>query len=339
MDCFRRIDCITSVIKVFYKVNGEFDFSFGGNRRQWDIRDYHPDSLHCGSVSPTPVSYETPITTIYHQHHKPACGSHMLAGIINTLFGVVSSPKMAWDEIKFIDTIPPEDGTDLTAIAKVASNVGVCDLSLCPNTSEDNVSLTDYTKVSNITNEMVLNALPRKVSHYAFIDNPTFQQIKDNIYKFKVVALLVGCGDGWYRDRMNKPSYAEKDVCPLRLGHYQSGHFVYAYGFDENFVYFVNSWGTSWGRNGIGYFDDTYIPNVLEMGTFSIGSKFIFTQDLMYGLQTADVRELQILLGVTPVTGFFGQKTFSAVRQFQKAHGITSTGFWGIRSRTVANAL
>ncbi len=66
--------------------------------------------------------------------------------------------------------------------------------------------------------------------------------------------------------------------------------------------------------------------------------KYQFTKDLYFGLTDPDVRELQKLLGVTPVTGFFGPRTFSAVRQFQQSHGITSTGFWGSKSRAVANS-
>ncbi len=314
----------------------DYPFSFGGKFRPYDARDYHPDSIQTGSAEPTPEKYETPITTIYHQHHKPACGAHMLAGIINSLFGVVSSPKMAWAQIKLIDNLRPEDGTTLTAIAKTASNTGVCDLSLCPNTSDDTVTLTEYTNPQNVTFEMISNALPRKVSHYAFVDNPTFQQIKDNIFKFKVVGLLVNCGDGWWKGRNEVPSYKEENIMPLRLGTPVSGHFVYAYAFDERYVYFVNSWGTEWSRNGIGYFDENYVQHIFEMGTFAVGGKFIFTKDLMFGSSNSDVRELQLRLGVEP-TGTFWLKTLSAVRKYQSDNGIRATGFVGPLTRACLN--
>jgi hypothetical protein len=45
------------------------------------------------------------------------------------------------------------------------------------------------------------------------------------------------------------------------------GHFVVACGYDENFIYFRNSWSTEWGQNGNGWIDVSYIKNVVAIGT------------------------------------------------------------------------
>ncbi len=310
-------------------------FGLGGNRRIFDGRDYHPDNIRTGAIVPTPLSYQTPITTIYSQQHKPACGAHMSAGMINTLFSVVTSPEMAWDEIKLIDNTALEDGTSFPAVMKEAQNTSICDLALLANHTDDSVSLLQYSDASKITGAMLENAFPRRISGYSYIDNPTFQQIKDNIFKFKVVGLLVDCGDGWWR-----PSYAEKDILPLKIGNFVGHHFVYANGFDEKYIYFVNSWDTIWGRNGIGYFDETYIPHVLEMGMMCTGCQYIFNNNLFFGMvNNADVHALQTRLGVTPNTGNFWTKTLMAVMHFQNANGITPTGFVGPVTRHALNTI
>lgn len=310
----------------------ESPFSLGGNAREKKGTDYHPDNINLGSVSPTPISYTTPISTIYSQLKIPACGAHMEAGMISTLFGVIASPEMAWDEIKLIDDFPPEDGTSFPAIMKEAQNTSICDLTLLANHTDQ--SLLQYTDPSKITSAMLLNASPRKITGYSYIDNPTFQQIKDQIFKNKVVGLLVDCGDGWWVN-----GYAEKDTCPLKVGNFVGHHFIYANGFDEKYIYFVNSWDTIWGRNGTGYFDASYVPHILEMGIMNVGGKYIFNNNLFFGMtNNADVHALQVRLGVTPATGNFGPITLSAVRAYQKANGLPQTGFVWTLTRAKLNS-
>src|SRR3989344_9462901 len=66
-----------------------------------------------------------------------------------------------------------------------------------------------------------------------------------------------------------------------------------------------------------------------------------FTSNLYFGLQNSDVLTLQQLLqrlgyfstAIQP-TGYFGPVTKSAVQSFQTAHGIPTTGYAGILTRT-----
>ena len=66
---------------------------------------------------------------------------------------------------------------------------------------------------------------------------------------------------------------------------------------------------------------------------------FKFNNNLWFGINNTDVLELQKRLGVDYSTGpgNFGPRTFSAVVQYQKAHGISPTGFVGPITRASLN--
>ena len=64
-----------------------------------------------------------------------------------------------------------------------------------------------------------------------------------------------------------------------------------------------------------------------------------FNTDLQKGTTSDDVKNLQIKLGVTPTSGYFGPITFAAVKTFQTAHGIINTGYVGPLTRAALNTL
>ncbi len=154
---------------------------------------------------------------------------------------------------------------DMRSIFQSLQNQGTCHESLCPNVLD--ATLLEYSDASVITQTMLTDAAPYGVVNYAFINNPTWSQIQQAIYQNKVVIALVKCGTGWWTAPNGTASYAEKDILPLRLGTYDDGHFVVLWGYDDKYIYFRNSCGTSWGRGGDGYFDQTYLANVTEIGT------------------------------------------------------------------------
>lgn len=72
------------------------------------------------------------------------------------------------------------------------------------------------------------------------------------------------------------------------------------------------------------------------------GGPHIFNTDLWSEMTSNEVRELQTyLIGEnylnSNVTGYFGPLTFDAVKRFQAAHNISTTGYVGILTRTVMN--
>jgi len=64
-----------------------------------------------------------------------------------------------------------------------------------------------------------------------------------------------------------------------------------------------------------------------------------FKTDLQQGMTSDNVKNLQIKLGVTPTSGYFGPITLAAVKTFQTAHGIINTGYVGPLTRAALNGL
>jgi len=62
-----------------------------------------------------------------------------------------------------------------------------------------------------------------------------------------------------------------------------------------------------------------------------------FNTDLKLGMKSDDVKNLQIKLGVTPTSGYFGPITKAAVKAFQTTNGIISTGYVGPLTRAALN--
>jgi len=76
----------------------------------------------------------------------------------------------------------------------------------------------------------------------------------------------------------------------------------------------------------------------LQGGQGTTGT-YCFNTDLYQGLTSNDVRNLQIVLGVTPTTGYFGSITKSAVKRFQAQYGLPQTGYVGPLTRAKLNEL
>lgn len=288
-----------------------------------------------------PEAYTTDLTKVpvYYQGKYGTCGAHAGAVLNSQLQDTPLSPKYLWRQIKLIDSWTVDEGTDLRSIMKSLAGTGDCTLDLSPNDLEDDV--LKYTDAKQITEEQLTDAAKRRVTGYAFANSPSFEEIKRAIYLNKTVILLLACGDGWWRDANGKGSWAAKDVLPLKLGNYASGHFVVAYGYDKDFVYFRNSWSESWGAKGNGYFDSSYVQHIRELGTaLKLPARFIFKNNLWLGSTGNDVLELQKRLGMDYSTGpgIFGPRTLAAVVKYQKANGIYPTlGYVGALTRASLN--
>ncbi len=66
---------------------------------------------------------------------------------------------------------------------------------------------------------------------------------------------------------------------------------------------------------------------------------YCFSITLKYGMTSPEVKNLQIVLGVKPATGYFGDLTLAAVKNFQEKHNIEVTGEVGPQTREVLNSL
>ncbi len=244
----------------------------GGKSRPQDKRD-----LNLGSVNPSvqiPPSYFTDISgiRINMQNQLGICGAEAgskLREIMNrkqTGNVVDLSPRYSWIDIKSFDGYGLNDGTDMTSIFKSGSKKGY----LSNNLLKDDTLLDigTYSSPTVITGPMNDDAQLRVLSGYAFNNNPSFDQICQDIYSNGAVILLLKVGQEMWTRNDGVISWLEKDVLPLRPpAQVVSGHFVVAYGYDQNYIYCLNSWSENYGRQGTLYFGRDYIPFVIEDGT------------------------------------------------------------------------
>lgn len=84
-------------------------------------------------------------------------------------------------------------------------------------------------------------------------------------------------------------------------------------------------------------FPDNGYFGAINIEPYILTGKFLFLYNLYFGIRSSDVMELQKRLGVIP-TGFFGTLTFAAVRAYQSANNISSTGFVGPLTRASLNS-
>jgi Putative peptidoglycan binding domain/Papain family cysteine protease len=315
----------------------QIPFGLGGIPRPVDPRDFQ-----LGKYQPPvaiPPSYRVDISAVpvKHQHKWGTCGAHagsIFDAVLQAIKGVIGfdpSPKYLWKQIKTFDGFGLDEGTDMRSIMKALQDYGVCRETSMPNTPEETIE--QYSNSAAIDDIDRQEAYEFSIGNYAFVNKPTLDQIKQAIYQNGVVIALVDIGDGWWL-----PSWAPQDILPIKLGNFVGHHFIVLYGYDTDRILFRNSWGTSWALAGDGFFDKSYAPHVLEIGTaITLPVDYVFTNDLGPGQTNVAVQKLQKRLGIAPATGFFGPKTARAVMQFQKANNITRTGFVGPKTRLALN--
>lgn len=250
----------------------------GGKTRPGDIRDHAEAALPEGgaAMNPTPSAFMQQTaweTFIHYQGQRPACGAHALASakqILDANDGKVSpkkTPRFSWIDIKKNGSdANPSDGSDMRSILQSAKNTGVDDFEPLENdvTYDD----ADYASPKFITQPMLTAAGLDAIDSYTFTDGPyAFQQIKDLIWQNKVVIALIQVGDTFWTAPSGQTSWAEADICPIRPpAAVIDGHFIVLHSFDENYIYFTNSFGQTWGRKGHGYIGPHYPPYVVELG-------------------------------------------------------------------------
>ena len=245
----------------------------GGLERPEDERDY---SLG-GSSAPVeiPEAYHNDIgwaVRVLYQGKRPACRAHAAATLKMILdekesAGRYYTPRFNWIDIKTFDGHPLLVGTDMRSIFKSLGSAGALDFDKLGN----DVTLNDvaYADRSAVTEEMRELANPRIIDKgYGFINRPSFYKIKEAIYKYSAVIILMDIGQEFYTNKNGKTSWKESDILPLRVPTKDiSGHFVVAHSYDKDHIYFVNSFSEKWGKVGHGYFKENYVPYVREMGT------------------------------------------------------------------------
>ena len=241
--------------------------NLGGIPRQLDVRDFSLGAATPPGAFPATFMQDRAFQTpIYYQGRQAACGAHAGAWLKSFLGAIdTPSPHYTWEDIKTFDGFPATDGTDMRSIFKSLAR-GSMSLVTVPN--DVNVPIEQYAAPADLTDQNRALAGQDIIDAYAFEDAPSFNRVKQLISEHGAVLLLIALGPEFWTATNGQTSYAEADILPLRTpAQVTSHHFIVAHSYDNQYVYFSNSFGAAWGRNGHGYFDANYMPYVLEAGT------------------------------------------------------------------------
>ena len=187
-----------------------------------DTRDISLVSVQEPVSSPLSYSTDVSMLPILDQKRLGACVGHAFANYINyfeTLEGRKPeiSARYIYALSKVFDKYDGE-GTYPRVAAGVLKGFGAATTNFVPNNTR--LSHKDYIKISGKN-----DAEAHKVQAYAFVPN-NIEMLKQAIYQNKLVAISIKLPQG--------------------------RHYVLAYGYDNDSIYYVNSWGKWWGNSGKG---------------------------------------------------------------------------------------
>lgn len=234
------------------------------------------------------------------------------------------------------DGIADLQGTFPRIAAGILPKEGIARLSVVPDNNtlshEEYIALP-YT--SAVVNEMY----SYRTTGYATCF-PIQESLKQNIYRYGVVGVTFGLDANWFSGIIKK-------VLSI-IGY----HRVLLYGYDADGFFGKNWWGESWIAkvankifpNGDFYIywkdyeGNTYDPIIITDIPKDIidhvkGLNYFFTKTMKYGENSYDIAQLQKRMDKEGVwdkkvskNGQYGNTTRTAVKAFQKAHGISSDG-------------
>lgn len=231
----------------------------------------------------------------------------------------------------------PAEGTFPRVLAKVLTDIGGPTL----KTTKDDPSIPEPEYSTLIETDAVLeDAYPFRVNtNYAWVGLDV-DSLKQAIYQNKIILGSIDVGK----------DYSDGRITPTNS---RGRHYILLYGYEVKSngdvkFYFLNSWSKDWGKDGTGYFlwsemqGHVYdvlsfldIPDeVLKLAKVA----FKFTTTLKKGSVGNDVLELQKRLATEPALDglpcfrdaeyatTFGPATELAVKRYQAAHNIVSSG-------------
>lgn len=177
------------------------------------------------------------------------------------------------------------------------------------------------------------------IAGYAAVDISDSQKIAKAINETDGILCRYDCGLTWWTDIKGRSSWKEKDISPLRKPKpATSGHAIISNQFDfssgEIMHELTNTWGVTWARKGSSDIDWNEYRMTEAFVDLPEKPVIVYYPVTRKGHKGAVVKDLQKLLNLKggftlTVDGDFGNKTLTAVRQFQLLNGLVSDGVVG----------
>lgn len=170
-------------------------------------------------IAPIKVDTRWHCTKTEDQGSKPWCAAYAAAQWAEAIRWQIKDypedldPTWIYSYAKSVDGDPHGDGTTLTAVLEALLYKKVFSPSVCD----------------------------------VKVLRPNIEDIKYAIHKFGLVLGGFNITSEWYMLNPNKTF-----VCNPKNEDFQGGHAVLICGYDENGLYFQNSWGERWGDSGFG---------------------------------------------------------------------------------------
>lgn len=300
-------------------------YALGAVKNKEDSRDIPVGAVQAPVT--IPASYKTDISMIpvLDQKQLGACVGHAHASLLAYLEYVESghtrlfSPRDLYALAKKVDGLSGE-GTYPRVVDNIMFNHGCALTDLVPN--DTTLPHAQYIDV-NETPQIIAQASIYKIKGYAFVPADK-NAIMQALYQNQLVTITITVGSF--------------DSAPIKPGNIGS-HRVLVYGYqntgsDVKF-FFRNSWNTTWGDNGNGYFLwSDYQNAVSDINTYIDIPDDILIQylTLKMGSKGPLVSLLQTKIGGLVVDGSFGAMTKAAVIAWQLAHNLTGDGVVGPRT-------
>lgn len=329
--------------------------SFGANESPFDPRTIKSDELTLGGLPPASLIID--YTGLKHKDQMKVgiCTASCVVTLAEKYFaskGIQFKGSMEWlykIGKKMVEGTTYE-GSSIFVMLKAAQKYGIPSEDLFP--SNCNRNYTDFMSDLNITQEMLDDAAKHKIPGYVSVAvNPESIITALNSTPAGLATRMV-VGTNWYTNKQGQISWKKEDLDPLRkLENPISGHAIAQIGYDSNGLLTLfdrNTWGDDWADKGNISFKFDEHPEFTE--AWMIIDKVLFTKDLYVGITSPDVKRLQQYLNIKGYlvategagslgneTEFFGSRTMTALKRWQKENKIPSTGYFGPISRAFIN--
>lgn len=153
-------------------------------------------------------------------------------------------------------------GTNLAVALQIAKDTGVCTEATYP--SNITISPSEFVMPSLIPQAAHDEAASHKIPDFKILEDITWAGINAAIQEYKLVLIGLYLDKEWYLS--NVPNVNPLPL-PPPLGMTDpsiSKHMTLSYGFDANYRYMRNSFGTTFGNAGDGYYTHAYQPYIFS---------------------------------------------------------------------------